>query len=231
MRRQVDGSSFDARDAVNEWHEAIRTLYDDLDLLPGFNDQFHLAAEARVAFERERRDIRSLLYAVEDTFPAFASHLGKHPGLLGRLTLVFHLLMDPKREQVPKATVEMAARFLRTVRRHAYALFAGILQQAPTFELAQAMARAIVADQKDVVSRNYFLQACRAYRKATQQEQREALRFLEDAGWTMAVADSRTYDGLPTQWDVPPAVHRLFGHHGAAHQERRQKVREAINGR
>jgi len=130
-------------------------------------------------------------------------------------------------------TIEQAVRFMRTVLRHAFALYLGLLTSSQSFEVARAVARSLVADARrpEKVGRDYMTQACRPFRAADDGTRRLAVQALEDAEWLKPVPGSRAYGGWgASEWAVNPRAFDQFADQGAAHRARRDAVRALLAG-
>lgn len=220
-----------ARDALRDWSVRLRELY-GATTCEKATSRVRISGSAQIDFDHEAGEIRRAIDAVYDLSPALASHIGKHPGILARLALTFHLVDGRAGDAIEPDTLQMAARFLRTVRRHAAAMFLGILSTAPAIEIARSVARSIAADanRPSSIGRNYMTQRCRAFRQAQDFERRLAVLTLEDAHWLYPVSDSRAYGGWgASAWLVNERVYDLFAGEGEAHRDRRQTVREFIS--
>lgn len=221
-------SATSARDALRDWSIRLRDLFERTTCETA-SARTRISTAARMTFDAEARAIRESIDAIYDLSPALASHLGKHPGMLARVALTFHLVDGRPGDAIERDTMERAARFMHTVRKHAAALFLGILSAAPALDVARGVARAIVADPSRPASigRNYMTQRCRAFRQAQDFERRLAVQALEDARWLHPVAESRAYGGWgASEWAVNQRVFDLFAAEGEAHRDRRQAVRD-----
>lgn len=219
-----------AREALRDWSIRLREVFASTTCEKA-GAKVRISTGAQIVFDGETRAIRESVDSVYDLSPALASHLGKHPGMLARVALVFHVIDGRQGDAIERDTMEQAARFMHTVRRHAAALFLGILSTAPALEVARGVARAIVGDAARPVSigRNYMTQRCRAFRQAPDLERRLAVQSLEDAYWLAPVPDSRAYGGWgASEWGINPAVFERFAAEGEAHRDRRQAVRELM---
>ncbi len=144
--------------------------------------------------------------------------------------MTYHVIDGGGQGVVDESHMAMAIAFLRVIRRHASALFNGILTVSPAIELARALAGAIVAGSLTEVSRNAFSQHCRAWRGAADREQREAVQVLVDASWIGADEETGHYGGWARRWLVNPAVHEKYAEHGRQRLEARREVVEIIAG-
>lgn len=196
----------------------------------------NLSEEARAMFDAEDRSIKELQKATEDFAPSYASHLGKHPGMLAEVALVFHVFSPSPGSQVPSNVLSAevmacAIRYMRKVRRHANTLYQSILSASPAFELARALARSIVAAEVPMttVSRADMSAMCSDFRKSDDRLRREAVQLLEDADWLEANTRG-TYGGWPREYQVHPQVYAMFAREGELWRARRAAVKEAIIG-
>lgn len=192
-----------------------------------------LSRKAREMFEWERKEQRKLTMATEGFAPAYAAHLGKHPGMLAEIALTFHVFSgrEPGPE-IDEQTMGTAILYMRRVRKHAYYLYSGILSVSPAIELAQALARSIVAAEVPMttVGRDWMTQHCQAFKKADDRLRREAVQVLEDADWLEAGSGVRGYGGWPSKYAVHERVFQMFAREGEQWRERRAAVRDAIGG-
>ncbi len=232
LRPARDHGVVNARGALVAWSNALRNVFTRTTCTsPGVRAR--ISTSARSVFDAETRGLREAIDAVYDASPALASHLGKHPGMLARVALVFHVLDARQGDAIERDTMEQAARFMRTVRRHAAAMFGTILSSAPSFDLARALARSIVADaaRPSSIGRYHMVQSCAAFRKADDTLRRLAVQLLEDACWLHPVGDSRPYGGWSaSEWAINPRAFDLFADEGDAHRARRREVRDLILG-
>ena len=222
----------DARPAMLEWARRLEWAYQMTTV--ACSTEVVLGAVARGLFEAEVRQIRQLVISTEEFSPAYAAHLGKHPGMLAEVALIFHVfgtdLGRPPAAEVSAEAMEQAIRYMRTARRHAHTLYSSILSSAPAFELARALARSIVASEEAVatVTRDWMTQHCQAFKKAHDRLRREAVQILEDADWLSAQTHVRTYGGWPSRYAVHHRVAELFAREGEQRRARRAAVRDAI---
>jgi hypothetical protein len=224
-------ASGDCRQALATWTQWLEWAYGAT--AQNFGTCIYLSEEAREAFEDEVREVKELTINTEGISPAYAAHLGKHPGMLAEVALIFHVFMTGPEglgNEVSLTAMACAKRYMRKVRRHAYALYTSILSSAPAFELAQALARSIVASEKPIttVSRDWMTQHCQAFKKADDRQRREAVQILEDADWLKTQTQARPYGGWPSQYLVDHRVFEIFAREGEQWRARRAAVREMI---
>lgn len=220
----------DCTNEIQYWERCIRWAYN-------FTSSSHqivcLSPNARQMFEWERKQQRTLTMATEGFASAYAAHLGKHPGMLAEVALTFHVFSgrEPGPE-IDEQTMDTAIRYMRRVRKHAYYLYSGILSTSPSFELAQALARSIVASEIPIttIGRDWMTQHCQAFKKAEDRLRREAVQFLEDADWLEAGYGVRGYGGWPSKYAVHEKVFSMFAREGEQWRARRAAVRDAIGG-
>lgn len=189
-----------------------------------------LAPDASRVFFDRCRALRGETEAVGAMSEPMAGHVAKHAGLMARVALTMHALEhgDMAREVLlDAATMQCAERLLRTIARHALAMFDMLAgDSGSALALARAVGRAIVAGQFEDVTRHNLIQCCRAYRDASEQARESALRFLVDAAWLTPYEAGRVYAGRPAAFAVHPAVHARFAAEGDALKARRGAVRE-----
>lgn len=215
-----------------EWARRLEWAYQVTTV--GFPAEVALGAEARAFFEAEQRQLRQLVVSTEEFSPAYAAHLGKHPGMLAEVALTFHVIGAevgrPLPVQVGAEAMGYAIRYMRKARRHAHTLYSSVLSSAPAFELARALARSVVAAEEPVttINRDWMTQHCQAFKKADDRLRREAVQMLEDADWLCAQTQVRTYGGWPSRYAVHHRVAELFAREGEQWRARRAAVRDAI---
>lgn len=224
--------NLDPTQAIGNWSQCLRWA-GQVTEQPAPRICLRFDADAQAVFNTEVKEIRSLAQATDDVSTAYASHLGKHPGMLAEICIVFHVLSS--KEAVPRGdisadTLRVAIRYMRRVRKHSAYLYSAILSSSPAFELARGLARSIVAADEFVgtVSRDWMTQHCVAFKKADDRVRREAVQVLVDADWLEAPPWARTYGGWPTKYEVNDQVFRLFADYGAEWRKRRQAVRDMI---
>lgn len=216
---------------IKLWEQCIRWAH-QFTSIP--RHPVRLSPEAREMFEWERKEQRKLTMATEGFAQAYAAHLGKHPGMLAEIALTFHVFAgrgEPGPE-IDAQTMGTAILYMRRVRKHAYYLYSAILSTSPAFELAQALARSIVAADEPMttVGRDWMTQHCQAFKKADDRLRREAVQLLEDADWLEAGSGARGYGGWPSKYAVHERVFQMFAREGEQWRARRAAVRESIGG-
>lgn len=222
----------DARAEMHKWACRLEWAYNATEV--SYPAELTLGADARALFEAEVRQLKQLVVSTEEFSPAYAAHLGKHPGMLAEVALTFHVFctVDGGRllPEVGAEAMAYAIRYMRTARRHAHTLYSSILSSAPAFELARALARSIVAAEEPVttVSRDWMVQHCQGFKKAEDRLRREAVQMLEDADWLSAKTSVRTYGGWPRSYLVHHRVAELFAREGEQWRARRAAVRDLI---
>jgi hypothetical protein len=223
----------DAREALREWGARLERAYNVTET--AFPTYLRFSDGARILFEAEVRQIRELVIATEGFSPAYAAHLGKHPGMLAEVALTFHVFCtEAGRESPPEVgeeALQYAIRYMRKARRHAHTLYSSILSSAPAFELARALARSTVASEEPVatISRDWMTTHCQAFRKAEDRLRREAVQMLEDADWLSAETHVRAYGGWPRSYLVHHRVAEMFAREGEQWRARRAAVRDMIS--
>lgn len=223
----------DPTQAIETWAQCLRWA-DRVTARPAPQICLRFDQEAQAIFNAEDKAIKQLAQATEDVSTAYASHLGKHSGMLAEVCIVFHVFSA--KEAVPSSlidaeTVHTAIRYMRRIRKHANYLYSAILTSSPSFELARSLARSIVAADEILatVGRDWMTQHCQAFKKADDRVRREAVQVLVDADWLEAPAMARSYNGWPTKYEVNDQVFRLFADYGEEWRQRRQAVRDMIS--
>jgi len=222
----------DARPAMREWGQWLEWAY--VATARDFPEHVTMSDAARKLFAAEHRSLRELVVATEGFSPAYAAHLGKHPGMLAEVALTFHVFTTPHgaglATQVGEEAMDYAIRYMRKVRRHAHTLYSSVLSSAPAFEIARAIARSIVASDEPIASinRDWMTQHCQAFKKAEDRLRREAVQILEDADWLSAHTHVRTYGGWPSGYAVHHKVFAMFAREGDQWRAHRAAVRDAI---
>lgn len=232
MGSPVTAENGSAQDALRDWEIRLRDMF-SATTRDESRAGVRISTTARMVFDAEAREIREGVDALHDLSPPLASHVGKHPGMLARVALTFHVLDARRGDAIERDTMEMAARFMRTVRRHAAALYLGVLSTSQVLDITRGLARSVVADEgrPTTVGRYYMTNRCRSFRVADDMERRLAVQTLEDAGWLAPVPGSRAYGGwAASEWMVNPQVFDAFASDGEAHRDRRAAVRDLLGG-
>lgn len=214
------------------WEATIRWTYQFTSVHQHQTVRF--SPEARAMFKVEEKEQQKLTMATESMAPAFASHMGKHPGMLAEVALTFHVFSGrPVGTEIDVETMSYAIRFMRRVRKHAYYLYSAILATSPAFDLAQAIARSIVAVDKPIatINREWMTQHANGFRNADDRLRQSALEILQDADWITTFSGSGTYKSNPRAYAVHPKVFQLFAREGEMHRARRAAVAELIKER
>lgn len=222
----------DAREAERAWSQRLEHAFNVTTTV--HPTHVTMSDGARALFEAEHRSLRELVIATEGFAPAYAAHLGKHPGMLAEIALTFHVFTTSSGEpaaQISEGAMACAIRYMRKVRRHAHTLYSSILSSSPAYELARAIARSIVAAEEPAttVTRDWMTQHCQAFKKAADDRlRREAVQMLEDADWLSAHTHVKTYGGWPRGYAVHHRVAQMFAREGEQWRARRAAVRDAI---
>ena len=154
--------------------------------------------------------------------------------MLAEVALTFHVFSGRQvGPEIDAETMSYAIRFMRRVRKHAYYLYSAILASSPAFDLAQAIARSIVAVDKPIptINREWMNQHANGFRNADDRLRQSALEILQDADWITTFTGGRTYGGVPARYSVHPKVFQLFAREGEMHRARRAAVVELIKER
>lgn len=223
--------NLDPTPAIELWAKCLHYI-DSVTTRPKTQICFHFAPEAQALFNAEVKSIRQLAQATEEISSAYASHLGKHPGMLAEISIVFHIFSTNNGHGpdglISVETLQAAIRYMHRVRKHASYLYSAILSSSPAFELAKRLARSIVAaGGLTTVGRDWMTQHCQPFKKADDRVRREAVQVLVDADWLEAM-HTRHYGGWPSKYTVNGRVFQLFGDYGEEWRRRRQAVKDMI---
>lgn len=217
----------EVRLARNAWEQRLKDLY----ALPACAVQ--MTAQAREIFQARTKALRNECAASVGLSEAFAGHVAKHPGLLARVALVHHCLLNgvaAGRVLLDAQSMHGAVGILHRLARHAMALFDTLADRGGALSLARALGAAIVEMRLSVVRRSDLIGHCRPFRDAPESEQEAALRLLLDAAWLTPSDDARQYRGRPASFTVHPQTAELFAGRAQALRERREAVRALFEG-
>lgn len=192
-----------------------------------------MTREAAALFAERRDQLRAEVEAAAGLGDGFAAHLAKHAGLLGRVALALHAAQNGSATAevlLADETMRSAIALLRSLGRHALAMFDLLSTERSSTELARAVAQTILADKMAGLTRNDLLQGCRAFRRASEQERESALLLLVDAAWVTPAEGGRAYAGRAARFVVADEVHARFGAEGDDLRRRRDAVRELFQG-
>jgi hypothetical protein len=223
----------DALDALYEM--ALRKIYgyDPRDYNGGAEKRVRLNAEAQRLFDAEMDRNRDFAPDCSEISDGLASHVAKYGGMLARLTLTFHALevpyKHPLQRLVTEASVKLAIRFLRKVFLHARVFYQDMCGGDHAYDLAQRVARYILASKLDTVTRAEIIRTQHDFRDAGALLRDQAMQILEDFGWLTPTTAPNAYNKAhATRWSVDPRVHVLYAKHGAAQLAKRERVKAAI---
>jgi hypothetical protein len=211
-------------EALDRYREGIRRLFNT----QPSDERLTLADDAHQA----RREIDNLtrgLRAVESISPGLAAHLGKWPGLFGRLCLVFHIAdfaptsAFPDKE-IPGETAHRVADFMRRfLLPHAFRFYTDTIDGSDTFAHAQWLAGFILSRGLDTIAVRDIARAYKQLRKASTAEIQQPMELLSNLGWTAPgeAIDSR-------KWAVNPKVHERFASRAEQERVRRETQRATL---
>ncbi|MCU0938495.1 MAG: DUF3987 domain-containing protein [Burkholderiaceae bacterium] len=230
VRGMSEPDDIDA-EAVESARGEYNGLLRDVFALPACT--IDMAPEAQVLFAERRAELRREVEAASVLGDAFAAHLAKHAGLLGRVALVMHCLTHGEYAggvSIEPETVQSATRILRKLAKHALAVFDTLAGGSGPLDLARAVGAAVLAERLATLTRNDLLQHCKAFRQASTGAREAALLLLVDAGWLTPDEGGRMYAGRAAVFGVNAEVHARFGAAGEQLRARRAAVREMFNG-
>lgn len=193
-----------------------------------------LSAGASALFEAELLRTRELAVACGAISASLAGHVAKYATFLARVALAFHALESPAQHPAERElsvdTMRLAQRFMARAFLHARAFYRDLTGGDEAFDIAQRVARWLVAAQPPVetVSRAKIMQRG-AFGSAGEMVQSAAMRILEDFGWVSPLPGAYQ-KAHTTWWAVDQRIYELFAGVGEAHRRARALVREAILG-
>ena len=200
-----------------------------------------LSQEAQQLFQTWLRENELLQEALGSIEPALEAHIAKYPSFALRLALTYHAAQivnrsheearDPACTPVSLATLQLVTAFLRRASQHALALYLNGKGKSVAYELAQAIARFVLArtseDNARGLTRRDLIQRVRAFRDADERLQATALGLVSDLGW-LRVADGGYQKAAPTRYAVNPTVADVFAVEAQRERQRRDLARERI---
>jgi hypothetical protein len=200
-----------------------------------------LSPEALLLFDRWRSSNKLDQDAYEGMHPGLASHYGKGPNFLLRVALVFHCVdtiahstsgLDPAKRPVSVDTLALAIAWLEKAFKHSAAFYLGDLAASPVLELAQRIARYVLAQgPQKLLARRNLTRDIPAFRKAEDGpagSREAALRSLEEAGWLIPDLEAGYLKRHATQWAINPTVWQKFDDIARAERERVASAKERM---
>jgi hypothetical protein len=220
----------DCTAALNRWDQTLRWAFSfTTRAAPQICVQ--LSSGAKSLFKSETKELRRFCMSTEEFAPSYAGHLGKHPGMLAEIALIFHIFWgDAPSAEISAETMATAIKYMRRIRQHAFAMYSSVLGATPAYDLAKALGRSMVASDECTtrINRDWMSNHCAPFKKADDRVRREAVQILEDADWIEAVPGQTTYGGWPRGFNVNDQIFRLFAREGEEWRARREAVRNAI---
>lgn len=221
----------DCTNELKQWADFIQALYSHTST-PNNHHAIKFSEVAQELIDDAFFDIDKTIQAIEDIYPSYASHLGKHKGMLAEVALVFHFILEMPQPslEISESTVNIAIKFMRRIQKHAFYLYNSVLNASDSFQLAQNLARSIVADQTrpEKIGRDWMIQHCTLFRKADERLRQEAIQFLEDMNWLKAMPWEGLYRGYPKKFQINPKAFDHYAEDGSIWRERRKQVKEFI---
>lgn len=195
-----------------------------------------LSFHAREFFREWLKHARLTAEAFGSVEPALEAHFAKYPSFILRIALVLHaakivsqdqpIARDPGAFEVTLETIEQAAKFLRSARRHAIAIYVN-RSGSETYQLAREVGRAIIARNPRTIARRDLIQTVRSFRAAESDRQDAVLRLLVDLGW-LKPAEDGYLKAVAARYAVNPAIPGKYVALADRERERRTAIREAI---
>jgi hypothetical protein len=154
----------------------------------------------------------------------FVGFCGKMVGLWGRLTLVLHLMADPRSEIVRAETANAARTLLfKSVLPNAARVYTAMGGAGADVEATQSIAGYILTKKLARIVVSDLTSNVRVCRHRSLDDVRKLLSPLEAGGWLMPEKDF-----APTSWLVADQVHQRFASQAQKEIVRRAAVRALI---
>jgi hypothetical protein len=174
-----------------------------------------------------REDVQKRIYALEQSEVLgnrFVGFCGKMVGLWGRLTLVLHLMADPRSEIVRAETANAARTLLfKSVLPNAARVYTAMGGAGADVEATQSIAGYILTKKLARIVVSDLTSNVRVCRHRSLDDVRKLLSPLEAGGWLMPEKDF-----APTSWLVADQVHQRFASQAQKEIVRRAAVRALI---
>lgn len=174
-----------------------------------------------------REDVQKRIYALEQSEVLgnrFVGFCGKMVGLWGRLTLVLHLMAEPRSEIVRAETANAARTLLfKSVLPNAARVYTAMGGAGADVEATQSIAGYILTKKLARIVMSDLTSNVRVCRHRSLEDVRKLLSPLEAGGWLMPEKDF-----APTSWLVAEQVHRRFASQAEKEVARRVAVRALI---
>ena len=210
-------------------------VFDVLENTQGKPPVVRLNDEGRELLQNYQNQMRVI--AAGTAAPRFAEHLGKFPGLAGRITLALHLIHAAAAGQtpesvIPTATVNDALNVMRCLYRHSecvYSVLDGV--NSSVAKLVRSAAEAVLTKGWHQFGRGDLTRDATHWQAADKQQADSAIDLLIELNWltditvTSAAAKGRRPRG---KYAVNNQVHRLFKPQAEAITEMRARRYQAI---
>lgn len=202
-----------------------RMLDTDGRALPTDHTFSHEASRFR---EAKVAEWHTLQQGVESTIAPLAQHIGKYPGFLPELALIFHRVTYAGQPNtpivVPLETIQAAARLMEEyLMPHAVHFYRDTVGVADDADDVEKLALCLLARNKPEIRHRELKEA--GFRGMNKFESRKLFERLESLGWVLPGVSGRSDSDL---WLINPRAHELFAEKKAAELERRRKARAAI---
>lgn len=221
------------READETAAAAYRSLVRDLYEIREEDVVVTLAPAAAEAWREYMRAVHGVADALSGGQEQFATHLGKWPGILARLLLVFHVVECAGRRQHPGAvavSLKSAELVIGLARRyllpHAASFYGTVLNERSHHQTAAKVADVIlVRAWQSFTSRDLAAQ-WKGWRGFDERYQGAVLAYLEMCNWiTPSDAQPKAGRRPSDPYNVNPAVHERFSEQCERERERRTRLR------
>ena len=192
-----------------------------------------LAPDAHGALREYLTHIHGVADSLAGSAEAFASHLGKWPGILARLALVYHAIdcagrsRHPSADPVSLATIEAVITLARDyLFPHAAHFYGEVLQQRTHHATAVRVADIILAQHWQAFTSRDVAAQWKGWRALDERYQGAVLTYLSLAGWINEAEPEPRPGRRPSDlFAVNPAVHARFEAQAIQVRARRAQLR------
>lgn len=214
--------------AERRYRSAIKKLFE---YSPGEDEIIIRLSDDAQAVRESFEKLVELAHHLPGNSHAYNAHLNKYPGLFCRLTLTYHLLScfdsdNPTVEPIVSGEVaEMASAALIEYHLPAAREFYGKIGYADHGqEAARDLCGYILSKGLNEVTTSGIVSSVRALRGDTPGA-RKVMDLLQTYNW---VRPAKFTKNRATQWEVNPAVHKMYAKQAAAEKVRRDAARAKI---
>jgi len=191
--------------------------------------------DAQAVFDQFVDLVPECASGAEEYADGFAAHVGKARAHLAQLAFTAHMAqhgLAGLAKPITGADMKRAGRLLRALWGHAEVMYCDVMQTGAEHRaLAIALARSIAADGRRTLTGKNLADICKAWKDQPETRIRaQALTTLEENGWMRVAVGAGSYNGLPTLFEVNPAVATLFKEVADHQRELRAATKAKIAG-